>query len=151
MRAVSTATSSTSDSAVLTPVGISKNGAAITLDIRSDVSHAKGQVANQERARDDAEAKAKAEADAKAKAEAEAKARIEADAKAKAEAEAKARIEADAKAKADAEARAKAEAEASAKAAAKVTKKKTITCKKGKRTKKVTAVKPKCPNGYKKR
>ena len=39
--------------------------------------------------------------------------------------------------------------EAAAKAAA--AKKKTITCTKGKLTKKVTAVKPKCPKGYKKK
>jgi hypothetical protein len=32
-----------------------------------------------------------------------------------------------------------------------VAKKTTITCVKGKTTKKVTAVKPKCPNGYKKK
>ena len=50
------------------------------------------------------------------------------------------------KAKAEAEAKAKAEAEA------KVAKKKaTITCVKGKKVKKVMAVKPKCPSGYKKR
>ena len=69
--------------------------------------------------------------------------------KAKQEAEAKAKAEAEAKAKAEAEAKAKAEAKASAKAAA--TKKITITCVKGKTIKKVTAVKPKCPKGYKKK
>ena len=42
-----------------------------------------------------------------------------------------------------------AEAEAAAKAAAK--KKTTLTCVKGKLTKKVTAVKPVCPKGYKKK
>ena len=47
-------------------------------------------------------------------------------------------------AKAAAELKAKQEAEA--KAAAKKT---TITCVKGKLTKKVTAIKPKCPSGYK--
>jgi len=41
----------------------------------------------------------------------------------------------------------KAKQEAEAKAAA--LKKTTITCVKGKLTKKVTAVKPKCPSGYK--
>ena len=84
-----------------------------------------------------AEAKAKAGAEAKAKAEAEAKAKAEAEAKLKAEAEA--------------EAKAKAEAEAKAKAKAEVSKKKTITCVKGKLTKKVTAINPKCPKGYKKK
>ena len=59
------------------------------------------------------------------------------------------RYEAEAKAKAEAEAKAKAEAEAKAKAEA--TKKITITCVKGKLTKRITAVKPKCPTGYKKK
>ena len=66
------------------------------------------------------------------------------------EAEAKAKAEAEAKAKAEAEAKAKAEAEAKAKAEA-AKKKTTITCVKGKITKKVTAVNPKCPAGYKKK
>ena len=98
-----------------------------------------------------AELKAKQEADAKAAAELKAKQEAEAAAEkliadAKAEAE---RI----LAKAAAEkliADAKAEAErilAAAKAAA--TAKTTITCTKGKLIKKVTAVKPKCPAGYK--
>jgi hypothetical protein len=98
-------------------------------------------------ARAEAEAKAKAEAEAeakaKAKAEAEAKAKAEAEAKAKAEAEAKAKAEADAKAKADEIA-----ATANVKATAKKT---TITCVKGKLTKKITQLKPKCPAGYKKK
>ena len=55
----------------------------------------------------------------------------------------------EAKAKAEAEAKAKAEAEAKAKAEA-AKKKSTIACVKGKVTKKVTAVKPKCPMGYRK-
>lgn len=63
--------------------------------------------------------------------------------KTKAAAELKAKQEADAKAAADL----KAKQEADAKAAA--TKKTTITCVKGKLTKKVTSVKPKCPSGYK--
>ena len=92
----------------------------------------------QERA--EAEAKAKAEAEAKAKAEAEAKAAAER--KAKQEAEAKAKAEEEAKAKAEAEAKAKLEA---------AKKKTTITCVKGKVTKKVSAVNPKCPKGYKKK
>jgi hypothetical protein len=93
-----------------------------------------------------AELKAKQEADAKAAAEL--KAKQEADAKAateKAAAELKAKQEADAKAKA-----AKILAAAKAKAAA-AKKKTTITCVKGKLTKKVTAVKPVCPKGYTKK
>jgi len=86
-------------------------------------------------------------AELKAKAEAEAKAKAEAEAKAKAEAEAKAKAEAEAKAKAEAEAKAKAEEEAKAKAA--LSKKTTITCVKGKKIKKVAAINPKCPTGYK--
>ncbi len=66
-------------------------------------------------------------------------------------AELKAKQEADAKAaaelKAKQEAELKAKQEVEAKAAA--TKKTTITCVKGKLTKKVSAVKPKCPTGYK--
>jgi hypothetical protein len=98
--------------------------------------------------------KLKAEDEAKAVA-AELKAKQEAKAatelKAKQEAEAKA---AELKAKQDAEVAAakaatelKAKQEAEAKAAS--MKKTTITCVKGKLTKKVTAVKPKCPTGYK--
>jgi M6 family metalloprotease-like protein len=83
----------------------------------------------------------KQEADAKATAEL--KAKQEADAKSAAEL--KAKQEAEAKAAAEL----KAKQEAAAKAAA--IKKTTITCVKGKLTKKVTAVKPKCPAGYKKR
>ena len=79
----------------------------------------------------------------------------------KAAAELKAKQEADAKAAADkvvadkAAAELKAKQEADAKAAATKTtaakKKTTITCVKGKLTKKVTAVKPVCPKGYKKK
>jgi len=61
------------------------------------------------------------------------------------EADLKAKQEADAKAAADL----KAKQEADAKAAA--LKKTTITCLKGKSVKKVTAVKPVCPKGYKKK
>ena len=73
---------------------------------------------------------------------AELKAKQEAESKA---AELKAQQEAEAKAAADL----KAKQEEDAKAAA--TKKTTITCVKGKLTKKVTSVKPKCPAGYKKK
>jgi len=101
------------------------------------------------KAKQEAEAKAKVEAEAKAKAEAEAKAKAEEEANAKLEAESKAKAEAEAKAKAEAEAKAKAEADAKAKL--EVSKKRsTITCVKGKTVKKVTAINPKCPQGYKK-
>jgi hypothetical protein len=53
-------------------------------------------------------------------------------------------------AKTAAELKAKQEAEAAAKASA-ATKKTIITCVKGKTVKKITAVKPKCPQGYKKK
>jgi len=89
----------------------------------------------------EAQAESKAAAELKAKQEAEAKA---AELKAKQEAEAKA---AELKAKQEAEVKAKAEAEAKAKAA--LSKKTTINCVKGKLTKKVTAVRPNCPRGYK--
>ena len=82
-----------------------------------------------------------AAAELKAKQEAEAKAATEL--KAKQEAEAKAAAEL--KAKAAAELKAKQEADAKAAATTKTT----ITCTKGKLIKKVTAVKPKCPVGYK--
>jgi hypothetical protein len=94
-------------------------------------------------------------AELKAKQEAEAKAKVEAEAKAEADrlaAELKAKQEAEAKAEADrlaAELKAKQEAEAKAKSQA--TKKTTISCIKGKLVKKVTAVNPKCPAGYKKK
>jgi hypothetical protein len=88
-----------------------------------------------------AELKAKQETEAKAAAEL--KAKQEADAKAAAEL--KVKLEAEAIAAAEL----KAKQEADAKAAA--LKKTTITCVKGKLTKKVTAVKPKCPSGYKKK
>jgi hypothetical protein len=92
------------------------------------------------------EAEAKAAAELKAKQEAEAKAAAELKAKQEAEAKAAAELKAKAEAKAAAELKAKQEAEAKAEAA---NKKITITCVKGKTVKKVTAVKPKCPKGYK--
>jgi hypothetical protein len=80
---------------------------------------------------------------------AELKAKQEADAKAAADKAAADKAAAD-KAAADAKAKAaKILADAKAKAAA--AKKKTITCVKGKLVKKVTAVKPVCPKGYKKK
>ena len=79
--------------------------------------------------------------------EAAIKSKAAAEAKAKAEAEAKAKAEAEAKAKAEAEAKAKAEADAKAS----ISKKRTITCVKGKLIKKVIAANPKCPRGYKRK
>ena len=67
-------------------------------------------------------------------------------------AELKAKQEAEAKAASELKAKQEAEAKAAAaKAAAAAVKKTTITCVKGKLTKKVTAVKPVCPKGYKKK
>lgn len=86
-----------------------------------------------------AELKAKQETEAKAAAEL--KAKQEADAKAAAEL--KVKLEAEAMAAAELKAKLEAEAKAAA------LKKTTITCVKGKLTKKVTTVKPKCPSGYK--
>ena len=65
----------------------------------------------------------------------------------KAAEELKARQEAEAKAVAEL----KAKQEAEAKAKIEATKKTSITCIKGKLVKKVTAVNPKCPAGYKKK
>ena len=66
------------------------------------------------------------------------------------EAQAEALARAEAEAKAAAELKAKQEAETRAKAEA-ANKKVTITCVKGKTVKKVSAIKPKCPSGYKKK
>jgi hypothetical protein len=93
------------------------------------------------------EAEAKAAAELKAKQEAEAKAAAELIAKQEAEAKAAAELKAKQEAEAKAAAELKAKQEAEARAAA--LKKSTITCIKGKLTKKVTAAKPKCPSGYK--
>jgi len=129
-------------------------------------AEAKAKAAAELKAKQEAEAKAKAAAELKAKQEAEAKAAADlkakqeaeakaaADLKAKQEAEAKAAAELktkqEAEAKAAADLKAKQDAEAKAAAAKTVAAKKvTITCIKGKLTKKVTAVKPKCPSGYK--
>jgi membrane protein involved in colicin uptake len=67
------------------------------------------------------------------------------EAEAKAGAELKAKQEAEAKAGAELKAKQEAEAKAAA------LKKTTITCLKGKLVKKVTAIKPVCPKGYKKK
>jgi hypothetical protein len=91
------------------------------------------QVAKMREARIKQDAEANAAAELRAKQDAEAKAAAEFNAKQEAETKAAAEL--------------KAKQEADAKAAA--MKKTTITCVKGKLTKKVTAVKPKCPSGYK--
>ena len=72
----------------------------------------------------------------------------------KAAAELKAKQDAELKAKQDADAKAAADLKAKQDAAAKASaanKRTTITCVKGKTTKKVTAVSPKCPSGFKKK
>ena len=84
-----------------------------------------------------------------AKQEAETKATEELKAKQAAEAKAAADLKAKQEAAAIAAAELKARQDAEAKAAS--NKKTTVTCVKGKLTKKVTAVKPKCPAGYKKK
>ena len=99
----------------------------------------------------------KAFEDARARAEAEARIRADLEAKTKLDAELKAKQEADAKAAADLRAKQEADAKAAADLMAKqeadakvaATKKSTLICTKGKQTKKVTAVKPKCPAGFK--
>ncbi len=75
--------------------------------------------------------------------------RLAAELKAKQEAEAKAAAELIAKQEAEAKAAAELQAKQEAEAKAAALKKSTITCVKGKQAKKVTAVKPKCPRGYK--
>jgi len=128
--------------------------AAAELKAKQEVAAAKA--AEELKAKLIADAKAaadKAAADAKAaadKAAAELKVKLEAEAKAAA-AKALADKAAAEKVLADAKAAAaKILAAAKAKAAA-ATKKTTITCVKGKLTQKVTAVKPVCPKGYKKK
>jgi M6 family metalloprotease-like protein len=93
-----------------------------------------------------AETEAKAAAELKAKQEAEVKAAVEI--KAKQDSEAKAKQEAEAKAAAELKAKQEAAAKAAAGKASSL-KKTTIICIKGKLIKKVSAVKPKCPKGYK--
>jgi hypothetical protein len=104
------------------------------------------------KARQDADAKIAADKVAAEKAAAELKAKQDAEAKVAAEkaaAELKAKQDAEAKVAAEkAAAELKAKQDADAKVAA-VSKKITITCINGKISKKVTAVKPKCPSGYK--
>jgi len=75
----------------------------------------------------------------------------QAELEAKAAAVLKAKQEAEAKAAAELKAKQDADAKAAADKAAAASKKTTITCVKGKLTKKVTAVKPVCPKGYKKK
>ena len=98
------------------------------------------------RSKFDQEAQAKARAASDARAAEALKMKQEADAKA---AEAL-KVKEEAEAKAASELKAKKDAEAKA-AIPTVVKKSTITCTKGKLIKKVTAVNPKCPTGYKKK
>jgi hypothetical protein len=114
---------------------------ALIKEAEEFVANEKKLEAAKEEARVAAELKAKQEADERARVEAELKAKL--DAEAKAAAELKAKQEAEAKAAAELKAKQEAEAKAAA------LKKTTITCVKGKLTKKVTAIKPKCPSGYK--
>ena len=115
---------------------------------------AEAKVAAELKVKLEAEAKAvadKAAEELRVKQEAEAKLaadKIAADLKVKQEAEAK--LAAD-KTAADLKAKQEADAKAAADKAALVVRKTTITCVKGKLTKKVTAVKPVCPKGYKKK
>ena len=130
---------------------------------------AEAKAAAELKAKQDAEAKVAADQAAELKIKQDFEAKVAADLKAKLEAEAKAvadkaaaeliskqeaetklaadKIAADLKAKQDAEAKATADRSAAAAAS----KKTTITCVKGKLIKKVTAVKPVCPKGYKKK
>jgi hypothetical protein len=105
-------------------------------------------IVEEDRKREFAQAEAvRLAAEMKAKQEAEAKAAAELLAKQEAEAKAAAELQAKQEAETKAAAELKAKQEAEAKAAA--IKKTTLTCVKGKLVKKVTAVKPKCPSGYK--
>jgi hypothetical protein len=130
-----------------------------SLFIEAQVRVIQAKAAAEQRAKREADAKAAAEQKAKREAEAKAAAELRAkqEAEAKAAAEQKAKQEAEAKAAADKAAEEKIISDAKAeagrifmltKAAAKKT---TITCIKGKLTKKVTEVKPVCPKGYKKK
>lgn len=89
------------------------------------------------------ERKIKADEDAKA---AVAKAKLEEEAKAKAEAELKAKLEMEARADADTALKAQQQARVKAELLGKKT---TISCARGKVLKKITAVSPKCPSGFK--
>jgi hypothetical protein len=124
--------------------------AAAELKAKQEAEAAIAKAAAELKAKQEAELKAAAELKAKQEAElkaaAELKARQDAEeAAAKAAAELKAKEEVEAIAAADL----KAKQDAAAKAAA--LKKTTIVCVKGKLTKKITAIKPKCPAGYKKK
>lgn len=124
------------------------SGITPTYKFLSLIKEAEDYVANEKRLEAMKE-EARVAAKLKAKQEADERARTEAELKAKLEAEAKAAAELKAKQEAETAAELKAKQEAEAKASA--LKKTTITCVKGKLTKKVTAIKPKCPSGYKKK
>ena len=136
---------------VIALIEMNKDNATILIGKNSDLGSIKSRLGelravSELKAKQEAEAKAAAELKAKQEAEAKAAAELKAkqEAEAKASADLKAKQEAEVKAAAD---KLAAEKLASAKLAS--LKKTTITCFKGKLTKKVTAVKPTCPAGYK--
>jgi membrane protein involved in colicin uptake len=152
---------------VIALIEMNKENATLLIGKNSDLGSIKIRIVELKAA---AELKAKQEAEVKIaaelKAKQEAEAKVAAELQAKQEAEAK--VAAELKAKQDAEAKVAAELQAKQEAEAKVAadklaaeklaaaklaamKKTTITCIKGKLIKKVTAVKPKCPTGYKKK
>jgi len=137
---------------ILTSAELAAEEAKLIQDekLKSDLKKADESAKSAADARALAEANAKSAAEAKALADSEAKAAKDAQVKAEADAKAAAdaRAVAEANAKSAVEARAVAEAALSA-LTAKVTS--TITCVKGKKSKKVTGVLPTCPKGYKKK
>ena len=122
------------------------SGITPTYKFLSLIKEAEDYVANEKKLEAMKE-EARVAAELKVKQEAEAKAAAELKWKQDAEAQAAAELKAKEEAEAQAAAELKAKQEADAKAIA--LRKTTITCVKGKLTKKVTAVKPKCPSGYK--
>ena len=126
--------------------------AAAELKAKLEAEEAAAKAAAELKAKQEAEAKAaleKAAAELKAKQETEVKAAAEL--KAKQEAEVKAAADKAAADKIIVDAKAEAARILAAANAAAAKKKTTITCVKGKLTKKITAVKPVCPKGYKKK
>jgi hypothetical protein len=128
---------------LLTPEQKAATKAAAELKAKQE---AEAKAAAELKAKQDAEAKAAAELKAKQDAEATAELKIKQEAELKAAAELKAKKDAE-EAAAKVAAELKAKQEGAAKTA--VLKKTTIVCVKGKLSKKITAIKPKCPTGYK--
>jgi hypothetical protein len=138
----------------LIPPSLMNTDEAKKLISTAEVNRQNAELKVKEEAAAKAAAELKTKLEAEAKAAAELKAKQDADAKAAADkvaAELKVKQEAEAKAAAELKAKQDADAKAAADKAAAATKKTTITCVKGKLTKKVTAVKPVCPKGYKKK